>query len=392
MVVAQVGGKQEISLQGNLVAEYWVVDGRLHGKERNVDTTTTVESRELQNVSARIHHMDQLNIDIQVLYPSLFLRPYTSNAEIEYALCKSYNRWLASINAQAPERLRWVVCPPLLSMDRVREELAFGKEHGACGIFVRAFETNRLLTDHKLFPLYALAEEFDLAIQFDPGNSDAYRKKGLVKFGLKQYEEAEKLFKKVISLDPENVQAYINLGMVKYTTGNKVDAKKLWEKSIDIKKDDDDSKAINNIANLYKEEKNYDKAIEYYRLAINNSPKNSMYMNNLADTFRLNSELDQALEVLQDSLKLNPAGMGTYFNLGMVYKDLKENKKAINSFEKSLQTNFSLTEAYYQIAQIHLTVKNHDAALKSIENAIKFSPTNQTYQKFQEKIIASQTK
>ena len=117
-----------------------------------------------------------------------------------------------------------------------------------------------------------------------------------------------------------------------------------------------------------------------------------MYMNNLADALRLNGKLDQAAEVLQDSLKLNPTGMGTYFNLGMVYKDLKENKKAINSFEKSLQTNSSLTKAYYQIAQIHFTTKNHDAALKSIENAIKFSPTNQTYQKFQEKIIALQTK
>ena len=106
------------------------------------------------------------------------------------------------------------------------------------------------------YSLYQNAlEEFDLAIKFDPGNINAYRKKGLVEFGLKQYEEAEKLFKKVISLDPENVQAYINLGMVKYTTGNKVDAKKLWEKSIDIKKDDNDSKAINNIANLYKKKK-----------------------------------------------------------------------------------------------------------------------------------------
>ena len=117
-----------------------------------------------------------------------------------------------------------------------------------------------------------------------------------------------------------------------------------------------------------------------------------MYINNLADTLRLNGELDQALDILQHSLKLNPVGMGIHFNLGMVYKDLKENKKAINSFEKSLQINSSLTEAHYQIAQIHLTVKNHDAALKSIENAIKFSPTNQTYQNFQEKIIASQIK
>ena len=102
------------------------------------------------------------------------------------------------------------------------------------------------------YSLYQNAlEEFDLAITFDPGNINAYRKKGLVEFGLKQYEEAEKLFKKVISLDPESVQAHINLGMVKYSIGDKVDAKKLWEKAINIKKDDDDSKAINNIANLY---------------------------------------------------------------------------------------------------------------------------------------------
>ena len=101
-------------------------------------------------------------------------------------------------------------------------------------------------------------EEFDLAIKFDSENINAYRKKGLVLFGLKQYVEAEKLFNKVISLDPENVQAHINLGMVKYSTGYKGNAKKLWEKSINIKTDDNDAKAINNIANLYKEEKNYD--------------------------------------------------------------------------------------------------------------------------------------
>jgi len=78
-------------------------------------------------------------------------------------------------------------------------------------------------------------EEFELAIKFDPGNVKAYRKKGLVHFGLKQYDEAEKMFKKTISLDPENVQAHINLGMVKYSTGDKIEAKKLWERSIDIK-------------------------------------------------------------------------------------------------------------------------------------------------------------
>ncbi len=39
-------------------------------------------------------------------------------------------------------------------------------------------------------------EEFDLAIKFDPGNIMAYRKKGVVLYGLKQYDKAENLFAK----------------------------------------------------------------------------------------------------------------------------------------------------------------------------------------------------
>ena len=106
MIVAQIEGGQDTGLQGNAISQYWVVDGRHHDKERNLDTTTSVESRELRDVTARVKPMDELNIDVQVLYPTLFIRPYTSKAEVEYALCRSYNRRLAEINAQAPDRLR----------------------------------------------------------------------------------------------------------------------------------------------------------------------------------------------------------------------------------------------------------------------------------------------
>ncbi|MDC0034007.1 amidohydrolase [Alphaproteobacteria bacterium] len=164
MIVSQIGGDADTGLQGNAISEYWVVDGRLHDKERNLDSSTTIDSRELWDVSARLAHMDELEVDIQILYPTLFIRPYTARSEVEYALCRSYNRWLAEINAQAPNRLRWVVCPPLLSMDKVREELEFGKAHGACGIFVRAWEHDHLLTDSFMHPLYEMAGELDLPI------------------------------------------------------------------------------------------------------------------------------------------------------------------------------------------------------------------------------------
>ena len=231
-------------------------------------------------------------------------------------------------------------------------------------------------------------DEFAKAISLDPGNINAYRKKGLVYFGLRQYDEAEKLFVKAISLDPHNVQSHINLGMVKYYKGDKAEAKNLWQKAVNFKSDDNDSKALNNIANLYKEDKNYKKAIEYYQLAQNQDSGNTMYLNNLADAFRLQGELEQANSILKNSLKLNPLGVNTNFHIGMVYRDLKEYGKAVEFFKKSLKVS-SLPEAHFQIAQIEFSMKNKASALKSIKSAIQSSPKNLKYQNFRDIIAPS---
>src|SRR5436309_14579194 len=69
------------------------------------------EAREGENVEVRLRHMDQLGVDIQVLWPTLFLERVADRPEAEIAVCRSYNRWLADIWQQAKGRLRWVcVC------------------------------------------------------------------------------------------------------------------------------------------------------------------------------------------------------------------------------------------------------------------------------------------
>ena len=61
------------------------------------DMATTMATRDLADVGARIKHMDELGIDIQVLYPSIFLDQCTERADTEVALCGAYNRWLADV-------------------------------------------------------------------------------------------------------------------------------------------------------------------------------------------------------------------------------------------------------------------------------------------------------
>ena len=170
-VVRQVEGDHVKTNEGGAQKEFWIIDGRLQPKEHNVGSNTSDVSREMRDVRARLDHMDQLKIDVQVLYPTLFLRAWTQDPTVEVVLCRSYNRWLAEIWKEAKGRLRWVVMPPLRNMDETRKELKFGKENGACGIFVRGLEAEMRLVNPYFFPLYQMAQEFDLPICFHSGNN-----------------------------------------------------------------------------------------------------------------------------------------------------------------------------------------------------------------------------
>jgi predicted TIM-barrel fold metal-dependent hydrolase len=164
--------------------DYWLIDGKLHpGRFPGADpamtrsaglgdkVVTPEDSRFLIDVQARIRHMDELGTDIQVLYPTIFINPFTERPAVELALTRSYNRWLAEIWQQGGGRLRWAAALPLLSMDKVPGELQFAKENGACAIFMRGIECgNKLLSDPYFFPLYEEASKLDLPICVHTGN------------------------------------------------------------------------------------------------------------------------------------------------------------------------------------------------------------------------------
>jgi len=148
---------------------FWIIGGRLIGGRDNIGKDTSKESREMADIERRLKHMDEIGTGIQVLYPTLFLRPVTDQPEIELALCRSYNRWLADIWSKARERLRWAVQLPLLSMDKALEELRWSRENGACAVFMRGLETHHTLHDPYFFPLYEEASRLNLPIGIHSG-------------------------------------------------------------------------------------------------------------------------------------------------------------------------------------------------------------------------------
>jgi predicted TIM-barrel fold metal-dependent hydrolase len=164
------GESVRTNFRGKAQSEYWAIGNRIYPRDGNVGLNTPQESREMVDVSARLSHMDELEVDIQVLYPTLLLRPIADNPRLEFALTRSYNRWLAGIWKLGGGRLSWVAVPPLRSMDKVRDELEFSRDHGACGVFLRGLECELPLTDPYFHPLYEIAAELDMAICIHLGN------------------------------------------------------------------------------------------------------------------------------------------------------------------------------------------------------------------------------
>jgi len=165
-------------------AKYWLIEGKIRGRARGPvgarglsdkvarKMVTDDAKRFMEDIPGRVAHMDELGIDVQVLYPTMYISRMCDDAETEVALARGYNRWLTDIWTQGKGRLRWTCILPLSDMDEAMKELHFSKEHGACGVTMRGIEDDRLLIDPYFFPLYEEASRLDIPITVHIGNSN----------------------------------------------------------------------------------------------------------------------------------------------------------------------------------------------------------------------------
>jgi len=153
----------------------WLVDGHLRVRRiRNDKRTGTVQgARELTDIPARLRHMDELGVDVHVIYPTFFLSRVTDRPEVEVALMRSYNRWLAEKCAQSGGRLQWVAMLPTLNIEASVDEIHWAKENGACGVLKKGVEQGgRSAGDPYFYPLYAAAASHDIAICIHSGSGE----------------------------------------------------------------------------------------------------------------------------------------------------------------------------------------------------------------------------
>ena len=159
---------------------FWLIDGEIYPKpagkgsfalvtpsEQKVQEgrkDSTPATREMTDIKGRLADMDKLNTALQVVYPTLFLVYNTKDQELEVALCRAYNRFLAQACAQSGGRMKWLAVLPFQTMSVAVDEIRAAKQNGAVGIFFRGIEGEYTLDNPYLFPVYEEAQKHNMSI------------------------------------------------------------------------------------------------------------------------------------------------------------------------------------------------------------------------------------
>ena len=162
---------------------------------------------------------------------------------------------------------------------------------------------------------------------------EAYLRQGKYRAALKQLKKAEEVYAADHILQED-------LGLVYYHLGNQDQAIVHYKKALAIK--DDYTPARNNLGNAYAQKKEWDKAIEQYRL------------------------------VTSDLLYGTP--QKPLSNLGVVYYELKEYDLSAQYFLKALDIKPDFVEALYGLARTYVAMDRVPDAIVKLEKAIEIAP------------------
>jgi len=124
----------------------------------------SLASQTLENAEARLADLDRFNIDIQVVFPTMFLVSSAEDVKLEGAMFQAYNTYLSRACAESNGRIRWAAPIPFRDPEAAVKEMRRARNLGAAGIFTMGMVWDRPLDDPTFFPVYEEAAELDMPI------------------------------------------------------------------------------------------------------------------------------------------------------------------------------------------------------------------------------------
>lgn len=147
-------------------------------------------------------------------------------------------------------------------------------------------------------------------------------------------------------------------------------------------KDPQNKEILLKIATLYKEKREYTKAIDFFNLCISKEPDNYYYYYQVAECYKLRGRLDKAFDTVTNALfyfennqKLKILYGDILFDMGMVKRALEIYLQLAEKIENSKE----LSKLYLRIGKCYLEVKNYKESENYLLNSLKIKEDSWTF-------------
>ena len=220
----------------------------------------------------------------------------------------------------------------------------------------------------------------------------------------KNYDEAEKRYRRAIEIRDNSVLAHHNLGLIFLLKGNLDSAEIKFKKGISI-----DSLAPDGyfqLSNIYQQKGRIPEAIaalEKLQKVVPNYRESKGILEMLKSNPGINTEnipgelnnrqallekrsfqyyqegkFEDAIKDLSDAIKLNPAAQSGYYNnMAMCFLGLNKNEKARECFNKAIEFDSKNVNAYGGLADMYLKENKSDKAKEIYEKILSINPQDQ---------------
>ena len=185
---------------------------------------------------------------------------------------------------------------------------------------------------------------YDSVLAADPKNFEALHLSGLIAYQCQNTLKGVQLMREALKINSQSIACLVNLGLAEHAIGDLATAIQRYHRALSIKKDL--PQAHYNLANIHKEQNNWNEAKLGYEIAITLKPDYWEALLNLANISESTREWTLALQCLNRVIKIIPNLSKAYNNRGNIFKKLERWRESIQDYDTSIQLDHTYPDVY----------------------------------------------
>ncbi|HBX50650.1 MAG: hypothetical protein A2W98_00890 [Bacteroidetes bacterium GWF2_33_38] len=283
--------------------------------------------------------------DLPIEFNNLFVIHSDPTLEIEEKLLMGYQFEKEEISNQNTQRSSRIKTPISSDYLELFEELTKEK----LSIEEKEMFNNLKKAEHLIEKALKISDQNQKleilleAIKLNPKSDEAYSQLAVNLYSLGNLDDALNKINKAIELNPESNDYLCTKGGILKNIGN-VDKAELVFKNV-LSRDNKNLNALIWLGSIFYKKKMYEEAYKCYVSLINYYPDYEAGYNNIANLYRIQKNYEKAFEFIYKALELAPRDFTSTVTLAEIYAETGNDNEFYKNFELSLSFGMPKNQA-----------------------------------------------